>query len=244
MRAAASRGYAVTKLAPSTPELQHLFERAVEHGVARAVVEVGDQHGHRRLLLRPACTPWRPRNHDPDAAATISRTATAQHPVRARLDRHRDRLRIAVLVERVERLAQFVRGLVARLGIGLQAPRDQRVHGSGTAGIHRPRRRQRLGQALLEVGERIARLRARGAAEDDVVEDQPERVDVRALIDRLPGGLLGRHVVERAHHAAGDGQRARHLVHAGRARRMPVCPCVPSVPVPARPAPGRRRQDR
>ena len=63
--------------------------------------------------------------------------------------------------------------------------------GSGELGVHRPGRRQRLRHALLEILERVARLRARGAAEQDVAQDQPEGVDVGALIDRLTAACSG-----------------------------------------------------
>ena len=61
------------------------------------------------------------------------------------------------------------------------------------------------------------------AAEQQVVEDQTERVDVGPLIDGLPRGLLRRHVLDRADDRA--DHRVRRGDGAARARRnVPAAP--------------------
>ena len=60
------------------------------------------------------------------------------------------------------------------------------------------RRRRRGLHALHQFGDGTLRALAPPAADEHVVEDQAERIDVGTLIDRLSARLLWRHVGDRA----------------------------------------------
>ena len=79
-------------------------------------------------------------------------------------------------------------------------------------------RERSAGQRFLDAGHQLGdrAFGARGAArpEQHVPQDQAERIDVGAVIDRLRHRLFGRHVFERAdhrprHRCAAAGHRAR-----------------------------------
>jgi len=55
------------------------------------------------------------------------------------------------------------------------------------------------------------------AAGQGAIEEHPERVDVRAVVDREPLHLLRRHAVGRAQHEAFAGERLVHLSHLDQA---------------------------
>ena len=81
----------------------------------------------------------------------------------------------------------------------------------GNTRLPRADRRERLRHPLHELRDGALRARRFAAAGQHVVEDQTERVDIRAVIDRLGHGLLGSHVFQRADHGARDRRAcARH----------------------------------
>ncbi len=134
----------------------------------------------------------------PTAAAAAPRT----HLLRSRrygLNDARDRRRARRLRER-ER--DVLGGLEPVPRILLQTmPHDVIQRGRNVS----TRRRQLRRLVPDDRGERVARrvLPERSIPREELVQDRPERKDVRAVIDREPARLLRRHVPDRPHHLAG-----------------------------------------
>ncbi len=123
-----------------------------------------------------------------------------------------------VVVEHLEIGEQVRRPLIARGRIRLHALGDDRIERFGHRRIDRPNRRRRSVHPRHQGGHRRGRG-ALPAAEQQVVQHQPERINVRARVDRLALGLLGRHVLDRSDDGAPDGHRRAGL---GRARDAEV----------------------
>ena len=108
-------------------------------------------------------------------------------------------------------------GLETLLRRLLDAAPDDRVEGRRDV----PPRRGELGRRLVQDrGHRVRGrvLLERPPARQQLVEDRPEREDVRAVIDGVAPHLLGGHVARRSHDGAGLGEiRDRHpAVSSGR----------------------------
>ena len=103
---------------------------------------------------------------------------------------------------------------IARLDALLERAIDDRRNRRIEAGDERGERLGRFVQHLQQ--NRLLRLAAEGLpARDQLVEHEPDREDVAALIDLLADDLLGRHVVRRPHQHRRRGLRRRR----GRRRR-------------------------
>ena len=200
-------------------ETERAFERAVERLV------VGTE------LLKSAISTEtgraRPARRD-RARATTSAPSSAEHAERRR-QRQPPRQRAAPS-------GAACRPRPARRS-RRRAPRSSAYRASGSGWMHRVMMRSSASGIVgsivrggggasrmreVELGERAVGARGPRPAEQQVVEDQAEGVEVGALIDRLRPRLFGRHVLDRADH----GCRAR----SGRRRRPPA----------ARHRPGRR----
>src|SRR5215470_12735694 len=113
--------------------------------------------------------------------------------------------RLTGIVQTIELGLEFNRRLKSLLWIRFETTGDQRIEGFGDRRLEAARRRQRPFHARSQFGQRALRTRAAAEAQERVVENQPERVDVRALIDLSAQRLLWRHVFNRADGAAGLG---------------------------------------
>ena len=101
------------------------------------------------------------------------------------------------------------------VGILLQALRDDPTELAWQS-VARPVNRRRL-VFQDRRGERCGVVSRKGASTGrHLVEDDPQREDVRTVIDRVPLNLFRRHVGKRAHHAALAGQGLG--LHEGSAR--------------------------
>ena len=119
-----------------------------------------------------------------------------------------NRNQLARIIQRRQRRDQFGGRRKPRSGIALDATRHEGIEGGRNGLIQRANRRHALGCPLLH---RVDSLPRRGGGHhartgEHLVEDQPERVDVRAAVDRGARALLRRHVFERA-----DDSAARRL---------------------------------
>ena len=116
-------------------------------------------------------------------------------------DLYRDRRRARAHAGAAGQRGQLRRHLVGlrepALRILLQAARDQRFERGGDP---RTQAAQGLGLPLDDRGQDLGRRVAaeRGPARHHLVQDQAQRELIGAVIDAAPGGLLGRHVLERA----------------------------------------------
>ena len=135
--------------------------------------------------------------------------------------------RRARVVEAIESRFEFGGRLKALVRIGLEAARDERVERlrdvRSDASVPAPA----PAPSGLQLGDRAFSGCAPRAADEHVVEDQAERVDVRALIDRRALGLLRRHVLDRPDDAlvghAGDHAASRPAEGAGEAPLSTAC---------------------
>jgi hypothetical protein len=111
-------------------------------------------------------------------------------------------------------ISQKLRGsLIPIRGIWLQASRDDLVDSERNVQIDLADRTRRLVHSFQQLG--YSRLRAGSEshpAQQHVVQHQPERVNIRALIDLLASRLLGRHVSD------GSDDGASHRAVQGRDR--------------------------
>ena len=103
----------------------------------------------------------------------------------------------------VDHRDHLVHRLPARGGVGLQTPGDERVEPLGNRRIAQSQCRRRAPHPLHQFRDRRARA-AVAAAGQHVVQNQPERVDVGALVDGLALRLFRRHVLDRADDGSGD----------------------------------------
>ena len=97
---------------------------------------------------------------------------------------------------------ELLRGLEPLLRRLLDAPPDDAVEGRRNA----PARRRQVGRLLVEDGGHRVRGRVlleRFLAGEQLVEDRPEREDVRAVVDGVAAHLLGGHVPGGPHDRAG-----------------------------------------
>ena len=109
------------------------------------------------------------------------------------------------LAERVGAGVEQVVEIAAQLGIGLERAVERRAQLAGQVRARLRERREPGADAPRGGGRRAGADRVR--PRERLVEDEPERVEVGAPVDRLPRGLLGRHVGERADDVARPRQR-------------------------------------
>ncbi len=128
----------------------------------------------------------------------------------------------AFVVEEREVGGERARIRVALFGLGGQAPDDDAVECLRDALVHRERGRWWLLDTPAQFRNRACRRGVPPRPEQHVVEDQPERVDVGALIRRLPPRLLGGHVLH------GTYDFARNRRPGMRGARSEGCPGRPA----------------
>ncbi len=204
--------------------LGQAWSEPVDRGVARGVAKRQDRKRDRlaraaRLQWRPADEPLAQRDADSrdddgrqcdgdpfrgqrreDPALALA--GTASHPLRF-LRRERAN-RMAIGVEPVEILDQLGHRLIPIRAIGLEAVGDDVLDGLGNRRVHRANRRRRVLHARHELGQLARCGPCLPAPDQHVGQNQPEGIDVGALIGLFAPGLLGRHVRKRAHDHAGD----------------------------------------
>ena len=96
-------------------------------------------------------------------------------------------------------------GLEAMLSVLGQGLKQHHFHGSRDGRIDLARGRS-LMRDVLDDDLPVALAAERHLAGEHLEQDDPQRVDVRAVIDlNLPFALLRRHVVGRSHHRSGAG---------------------------------------
>ena len=165
---------------------QRHFQCTVEHRIARRILEVGQQHD---ILFGE-----RARVGSPDKRRTVGEDrdkrgnpqAREPHPPAPGLERRRRGRRSPERLRRWQRGRHLVHGCPAELRIVAERAHDHALEG----GIDVRHNRGRP-QWLVERGGSLERLRS----DDQLVQDESERVDVRALGDRHAGlSLLRRHV--------------------------------------------------
>ena len=205
------RSKALMKPASSSAQLQHRLERAVEGRVAGAVLEVGDHTDtgsccDRRHRREPRDRPRTCRRAAPAATTTAGRGSTPLliAPASGSARRHR-RARSSAAHElggRLEALRRH-RGSTQRV--------TSASSGSGIVGVDRAQRRQPVARSAASARRcALRRRRAGRAAEQHVVEDQAERVDVGALIDRLARACSGAMYSSVPTIAGSSGASVRH----------------------------------
>ena len=189
---------------------QRLFQRSLEHRLPGPVPEIRDQEGQRRARRR------RRRRSTVIAGEPDRGPRRQQHEHQHRRGRGLPLVflgdgpgpRAAGGVERLERVDQRLGGRVAAFRLGLQAGRDDALERFGHVRRQPAQRRRRRLHPRHHFRHRALRSRDTAAAGQHVVEHQPERVVIGAVIDGGAARLLGRHVFERAHdRAAGGGRR-------------------------------------
>ena len=227
-----------------------LLHQPAEHRIGRLVGEVADQDGDRRVFDRAATA-----RHPPGGAEHRGE----RHRHRGRRRRREaleDRLRnqLAGVVEPRQRRDEVSGLREAIVRIELQAPRDHGAERFGHGGIACGNRFGRTADARGQGVPRRRAFRRDAPAQQQVGQDQPEGVDVGAVIDRRAAGLLRRHVVERADHVPDAGRvvvrqtgsatrrrpeqaarrrcqhrlaRGRHHRLSGRAADRPAGRCLP-----------------
>ena len=134
---------------------------------------------------------------DSAGAAGVAVTGDGQAGGRQRVGRGNRR-------QQFEREAQIVRGVESILAPLLEAATDDPFE-------RRRCVRRELGRIVFEdSGQRLrTRLTLKcPPARQHLVDDHTQREDVRAMVDRLPTHLLGRHIAHGAHHNAKVGMRA------------------------------------
>ncbi len=136
-----------------------------------------------------------------------------------------DRQRLAVLVEPVQRRLQLHRRLKSLVRVRLETAADDGVDRLRNFGVDAARCRRRLLHPRVQLGDRALRPGRAAAANQHVVKDQTEGVDVSPLIDRQSLRLLGRHVLDRADDGAGHG--AADEQGSRRRRLMPPAAAAP-----------------
>ena len=181
---------------------ERLLERGVEQGVVDTVLEIGDQHRRRRRLHFRWGSPRQPpgAGHDPAQQNHRRNGMPSREPPRLRQQLSR-------LIQPVQIREEIVRRLVPCLGIGLQTTRDNSLDRSRNRCIDRTNWRWRLLDPRHQLRDGVPAGCA-PETEQHVANNHPERVDVRALVDRLGSRLFWRHVVERADDGSGDGESA------------------------------------
>ncbi len=173
-------------------------DRAVEYRIVGAIFEIGDQHRDgRQCGRRDACR--RGTSQQPHSDAHRERHCESHHHrERASSRRRRRDNRVAVVVEPRQRGDDIRSGLVAIRGLSFDAARDDLFDLGRGLGLQRSQRLQRLLQTCQKLGDTGSDDALRAC--EHVVQNQPEGVDVTAMIGGFAFGLLGRHVAERAHH--------------------------------------------
>ncbi len=111
---------------------------------------------------------------------------------------------LARSVEPVERGHKLAAVRVARGGVLLETPRDQRRERFGNGVVNGSHRRKAVRDALLHRVEPALRrgIDNRAGTGQHLVDDQTERIHVRSAVYRRASGLFRRHVFERADDAA------------------------------------------
>ena len=118
-----------------------------------------------------------------------------------------------VFVESIELRDELRNRLEPGRRIRMEALGDQRIDSRRNRRIHRTDRRRWAQHALHQLGHRGRGVRF-PVAEQEIVQDEAERIDVGALIDVHAARLFRRHVFDRAD----DGAARRHR-HARPGRR-------------------------
>ena len=132
-----------------------------------------------------------------------------------------DRNQLAAIVEANQIGLEFLGRLIPLRGIGFEAFRDHAVKRFGDLGRHGPGRRRRFQHPALELGDRAFGANTAVSADEGVVQNQTESVNVGALINWHSFRLLRRHVFDGSHDdadhrrldnalmgpTAGDGRR-------------------------------------
>ncbi len=196
-------------------QLEHRLERPVQPRVPGGVREVADHHAHRRVGRRGGAGVRPP----PDAADDRQHgqpraTATRRRPMVRRIG---SSLPSSSRRDRASASSTELRKRLRRRRVG--AAGDQGIERLGHLGQLGVKRNGRALSTRLQLLERARRARLPDAPAQHVVEHQPERVHVGALVHLLPPGLLGRHVLHRAHHRADARQvdvvEIDHLARGG-----------------------------
>ena len=117
----------------------------------------------------------------------------------------RDGQRVTVLVQALHVGYEIRGGRVPRASVGLDASADEAAQRLGDLRIDRVRRRRRGSDARVQILQAVFKSVRPMAAEQDVVQDQPERIDVGTLVDGPRACLFGRHVFESPDHRPNRG---------------------------------------
>ncbi len=166
--------------------LHHRLERAIERGIAGRVLQVGDDDRHRIVRGRRD-----QRARIPPAAADQRDGQRNHGRQRLHADDAFDGDRRARIVEAIEISFELGRRLITLVRIGIEAARDQRVERFRDVRSDGACRRRRPLHPGFQLGDRAFARRAPRAADEQVVQNQAERVDVRTLIDRAPLACSG-----------------------------------------------------
>ena len=120
-----------------------------------------------------------------------------------------------VRVESIELGLELLRGLIACRWLRLDALRDDAIDRLGNRRIDRTKAGRRLSRPFDEERQGGVALRRTALPDEHLRDDQAERVDVGALIDRLSHGLFGGHVRERADDRTGRGRQRAGFGRSG-----------------------------
>lgn len=162
----------------------------MEHGIAGLIVEIANQHGHERMLHRRG-------RHGPSSDNVRAGEEREHDDERRRqhalAEPRRLRNQLARIVERGERRRQLGRRLVTRRRIALEAAADDRGQRLGNRLIDRAQEGKTLLEPLPHRGDAILRRSRRigPRADEHLVQDQPERVEVGARVHRPASRLFG-----------------------------------------------------
>ena len=198
------------------PQAQRLVARIAAQGLQG---KNGERlHGARRRRRRPAAPDEKSRHGGERQRSRDDRCAAASSPQRGSRGRRRDARRAVARVGEIPR--EITGRLVALLRLlGETAANDPRQR----FGRRRTHGREGLRLLFQNRGERLDRGRALEgpAARGHLVEDGPEGELVGAVVDRLSGRLLRRHVADRPENDAGARllSRGQDLTSVGERRR-------------------------
>ena len=190
-------------------DTERLFHEPVEERLVRVVPEIRDEHrdglGDRRRRRGRARRPPADAGQDDDEHGGQRRN---RDPGAGRRGRTGAGELMAVGRQAVEIRDELGGRRIAGIGRGLQASGDDAFERLRDRRVDRPERRRTVLHAAHQLGHRIVPGRDPLTADQRVVHQQPERVDVGAVIDRLPLRLFRRHVFERPDHGAERGRGA------------------------------------
>ena len=196
----------------------HPVERGIARGVAQR--EDGQRDDRTHLLCSGGCPPTEEaddvaaegdnkRADDQDYSGDAAPSHDGLSPCRC-IGRDDGRVDIgdgSAAFEGIEVGDDLVDVLITQIEVALQAPVNDVAEWLGDVRAYRGEVSGIFLRAKNKAGDGAVSLKWHLAAEQ-LVEDDAERKDVRALVDGLAEGLLGRHVVHGADEAAGLGQLA------------------------------------